>query len=140
MTALMTVAISGGLLIVFSALFHFESRRGKRIILGRFRNFLDRGVEYVFNRFDRIALYVGSGSFRIIIHFYIHTFLDRILSIVEKLQGSVHRLQQRNRTVVNSVREMQENTHLEIVAEHKALNTLSDSERQEIKERALEGK
>ncbi|MEX0930822.1 MAG: hypothetical protein WDZ68_00855 [Candidatus Paceibacterota bacterium] len=136
----MTVIISGGLLIVFFALFHFESRRGERIILARFRNFLDQVVEYVFNQFNRIAVYVGSGSFRIIIHFYIHTFLNRILSFVEKLQGFVHRLQQRNSNVVKSVREMQENTHLEIVAEHKALNTLSDSERQQIKERALEGK
>lgn len=139
MTTLMVMMISGGLLVVFTALFHIETKRGERLLFKGFRTMLDRGVMYMFGKIARIKTYIGSGSFRIILHYYVHTILNRVLDWVETIHISIHKLQQRNRTLVKTVKELREKTHFEVIAEHKALNALSEADRQKLKERAMEG-
>lgn len=129
--------VSGSLLAAFGSLFFFESKRGDRIVLGGFRGVLDRLLLSVYAAVSKLHWHFGSGALRLIIHFFIHRLLSnlvRFLNLIVRLVGS---WQKQNRMAARSVRDAQEKTHLELIADHKTHTALTEKEKKKLKEKTL---
>ena len=139
MSALITALVSGGLLALVVALSLIESRRGSRLFLSGARAWLDRQVVRLGHALTRLQLHLGTGALRIMFHRIAHDVLGMLARGSAIIGGHLQRLQQRNRRIVRSVRKQQEKTHLDLIAEHKAVNGLSPEEREKLKSQSLEG-
>ena len=137
--AIMTVAISGGLLLFFSLLFAVEARRGERLLLRRVRSWLDQLVLNIFYFLTHIRVRFGAGAIRMFLHYCIHKLLAGGLYVLTSIQRYLQRLQRQNRTVAKTVRSEQEKTHLDVIAEHKANITLTEAEKRKLKEKSMAG-
>ena len=130
---------SGVLLLLVSVLFSVEERRGRRIVLSRVRTWLDERTERTAARFDRMRHYVGTGSFRAMFHYVLHGVISRLGHASERASSYFRRLERHNRKMARQVRDVQKKSHLDLIAEHKVTTALSEKEREELKQRSLEG-
>ena len=127
------------LLLFFVVLFKIEETRESRLMFGGVRQILDKVVSKVHYWITHVSIHFGTGAVRIVIHFLIHRSLSLALGFLQKLEFYIDRLQKRNRAVAKIVRTEQTKTHLDLIAEHKASNGLTDAKKQQLKDRAIEG-
>ena len=138
-TSLIIVGSSAAVLAALGLLFHVEYVRGSRLFLTNIRGWLDRVVQAFWLLCARVGKWLGVGTIRIVLHFVIHTVLSVCLAVLQFVQKRVLRLQQRNRSVVKSIKSEKENSHLDSIAEHKESVSLSATEKQALRDRTLEG-
>ncbi|MEZ4200348.1 MAG: hypothetical protein R3B69_01995 [Candidatus Paceibacterota bacterium] len=132
-----TALVSGLSFLLLVILCIAEARRGQRIILQRVRSWFDSLVLRVFYFVTHIKLHFGAGAVRIFFHYCIHRLLGAFLTVLGWLQTALRHLQQQNRTVATVVRKEQERTHLDVIAEHKVNVTLTEAEKERLKQRSL---
>lgn len=138
MTALITAAISGTLLVLVLVLFQIETRRERRVALVRFREWLDRLVARAGAGLTYLGRHIGIGTMRIVLHYVLHTVLDRLLRLSDQFGMYLERMQRRNRNIVRTVRDEQVKTYFDLVAEHREEQPLDAKKRKQIKERSIE--
>ena len=136
---IMTVAISGGLLVLFSVLFGIEAKRGQRVLLRGARSWLDQLVLRVFYFVSQLRVHFGAGSILMFLHYCIHKVLAGGIATLTAAEHSLERWQRQNRSVAKHVRAEQEKTHLDVIAEHKASVTLTETEKRKLKEKSMAG-
>ena len=139
MFSLYVACVSGASLLLFAGLFHFEERRQARLVLTRFREWLDRKAERAVVRFDRVRDYIGTGSFRVMFHYMLHAVISCLVRVSEYIGTSLKRLERRNRKMARHIRDTSTKSHLDLIAEHKVTTALSERERHVLKQRSLEG-
>lgn len=138
-TAAITAAASGGLLLLFLGLLRMESSRGGRLILSRVRAALDQQVLRLSHFMRRLSVQLGTGAVRIAFLHAVQFVIERLLGWTEAVGMRLYRMRERNRKVVRKARRSQEKTYLDVLAEHQAESALSENEREELKRRSIEG-
>jgi len=131
------LGVSGLLLLFFGTLFKVEGDKEGRILLVTAREWLDEKLMGLIAYFYYKTNQFGRGSVRLVLHFFVHLILDFLLGVLSWFTGHIHRLQRRNKSVAKSVKEERERTHLTIIAEHKASSSLSEEEKQDLKDRSI---
>ena len=74
--------------------------------------------------------YVERGFFRLLLHYFMHGFLRRILNLIRRLEEKIERLMRQNRQVAKAIDAEKRQSHLTAIAEHKIETALSDREKQ----------
>ncbi len=136
-TSLLIVSISAGLLVLFFVLFQIEGQRQRRLILATTRGRLD--IWLIRSEFytKRLSTHLGSGTLRIALHFVLHNTLGAVLYMIKWSEARLHRLRQSNKNIAKAVTEARTQTHLSQIAEHKETVALSESEKEERRNRSL---
>ena len=119
-------------------LFYLEERRDARVA-DRVRTRMDAGVDWLIVRWHTAMLYVGGGAGRVGFHFVLHHVFSLARAGARWLERQFIRLQRRNRRVVRSVQAAREESHLTAIAAHKHATALSEVEKNDLKNRTLEG-
>lgn len=126
-------------LLVLGLLFYVEERRGVRFA-GRVRGFLDGVVDWCIVRWHTLLLYVGGGAGRVGFHFLVHHVLSVARAGSRWLEQQLVRLQRRNRRIVRSVQAARTESHLTAIKAHKHATALSEQEKQDLRDRTLQGR
>ena len=138
-TSIGVAVLMAGALLFLSVLFHVETKKESRIILTSSRIWLDKQVLVLQNLFNLFLIKIGVGSTRIAVHYLIHTSLGVFVQLLKRSEFYLAKLQRRNRTLAKSLQTQKRDSHLSSLAEHKAANSLSESEKVALKEKHLEG-
>lgn len=138
MTASLLCFISGTLLVAYSLLCQIEARRGQRVFLRRVRSFLDALILKIFYAITRLQFHFGAGAVRMFAHYCVHKLLSLSLWLLRTGERFLRHLQRQNKIVATVVRREQAKTHLDAIAEHKASVTLTEAEKEKIKQQSLE--
>ena len=134
-SALIFLSASTFFLTVLTVLFKIEDSFGDRLILGRFRKWLD-GVVIKFR--DKIrSMYDTSISayVRLTWHYILHNFLKKIISSTIYIQHWLESVLQKNKAATKKIsnHSVNNDSHLGKIAEHKAKTALSESEKEQRK-------
>ena len=132
----LSLLASGFLLASFVALLNIETKYNMRV-LGGSRSWLDSKLLVVYRTIGHAQIHFGTGAVRFYLHFFIHKVLALVLTFLKRIERSLSRVQQRNRTVAESVQQEQDNNHLKLIAEHKATNALSPAQKQKLKNKSI---
>lgn len=134
------IAIAAAVFLVFLiSLFAIETRNDKRIILTSVRNFLDRAVLFCALRLSRLNKIFGLAVVRIIFLYTIHAILGWVVRTLRRLQARMENLQHRNRRAAKNIQKLQKESHLSSVAQHKAAVSLTETQKNALKSKHLEG-
>lgn len=137
------VTIAGGaslVLVAFATLLHIEQRRGDRVLLVAVRSKLDDIVVRMGARIEHLSHYVGTGAFRVYAHHLIHFCLRILLAGAHRSRALIERLLHRNAQVaVETAPKHRVSSYLRDVADHKKETQLSPDEREDLKQRSLNG-
>ena len=135
--SLIVCSVSTGLLILVSWLFALETVRGQRYFLGGARAQCDNLLIKSAFGLSRLRVHLGAGSARIAIHFFFHQLLAVILKGLQRFESFIASVQRRNRAVARSVRSDQKKTHLDVLVEHKEAHSLSEKQKQALKDKSI---
>lgn len=133
-----SMGISFALLVALIILLRYEEKVGRRLLLSRFRSWLDRLILKLHHFLTHLSIRVGTGSIRLMVHFFIHKVISSTMWLLQWFEGNLYRLQKRNRKVAKSLEDEQVKTHLHLIAEHKETSALSEEAKQELKNKAME--
>lgn len=139
LSGLELMAYSSLVLFGLVTLFHIESVKGDRIVLGQLRPYFDRGVLWLQARVAKLLHYVGAGSARILLHYIAHSVLVLLRAIVRRCESYLDTLARRNRHAARAIVIEKNDSHLGAVAEHKKATQLTVREKNKLKKVMLEG-
>lgn len=133
------VAITSGILLVFTTLlFLYERSKGRR--------YGERARMYVDNRINTFALFMrthvpsmNSRFFRQLLHYITNRILAGVLFLVRKIEQYISAAMRFNRFKARRITHGTSDEHLVEIAEHKRKAQLSEKEKREHKDRALKG-
>ncbi len=117
-------------LVIMTGVFRLEDRKGKLVVLRGFRQGCNRRLTSLMERYTGWHPYVGRGFFRLLLHYFMHSFLRRTLNFVRRLEGKIERLMRQNRQVAKAIDAEKRQSHLTAIAEHKIETALSEREKQ----------
>lgn len=132
------VVISGSVAVALIILFRYEQARGVRY-LGGARRLFDRSVEHAKYRLERTYRRVTGQALRQSVHYIFHQILTATLRRIQRLEDIVHAVARFNKNRANHRREATSISHLSAVADHKREVALSDSQKQQRRDAALNG-
>lgn len=132
------MGISLAVLVLLVILFAYEERSGERKILPGLREGLDKLLHKLHHKLTHISIHVGTGSFRLMVHFVIHKVLSFVVRILQWFENNLYSLLKRNRKVAKNIEAEQVKTHLHLIAEHKESSALSEDEKRKLKDKAIE--
>lgn len=140
MDALTLTLLISGLTVVFLVfLFSVESKRGTRFGES-VRVHADFWVIKVSHACSIVVSVFRRDFLRQVFHYIFHTFLKWVLVKVRNTEDRVKSAMRTNKILArNAERESAVRTKLEEVALHKASITLSDEEKQKVKDKMLHG-
>jgi DNA-binding GntR family transcriptional regulator len=142
-TALTIAGISFVLFILFARIFTLEERADKRFFLSFVRLSLDNILIDLFTQIKRISLYVGKYIITLSWYYSIHAFLQVVLKCIAGVYYFIEALLHRNRDKARKIRrekKQETRSHLEVIADHKEDNKLSDQQKKQLKDKSLSGK
>ncbi len=143
-TAITTLAISITSFVLVMLLVGSEQKRGKRIVLGSLRNWLDKVVGTIeFKIHDAIDHFI-KYVVRLNWYYGIHSFLKAVLALIVKSYEYVEKVFEHNRNLTKQLRAEKKNkettsSHLTAMAQHKVDTKLSPAEARRRKKNHLEG-
>jgi hypothetical protein len=117
-------------LVIMTGVFRLEDARGKLLFFASVRRAFTRGITQMLERYIGWHPYVGRGFFRLLLHYFAHGFLRRVLNGIRRLEERVERLMRQNRQVAKSIDAEKRQSHLTAIAEHKIETALSEREKQ----------
>ena len=124
---------------LFTAL---EKRSGKRFILTKFRDFLDRVIVRITAFFARWLNYLGRYIIQLSWYYSIHRFLMVILTALVKAYDKLELVfinnKARARVLKIEKRSLNSGDHLQQVADHKISTTLTDKQKKHLRAKKLE--
>ncbi len=143
MTSILTfAAFNFIILIIVARVFMLEARRGKRFFASGVRASIDDGIDSVSSRCVRFYTYIGRYVITLSWYYSLHALLKIVLKFLASAYTVVETLLHRNRKRARKIRieRKREQSHLSLIADHKAKTTLTPAERAKRKEKALSGK
>ncbi|MBI4086374.1 hypothetical protein HY416_00105 [Candidatus Kaiserbacteria bacterium] len=139
MTApLITVLISGGCTLLLLTLFRAERRRGMRYASG-VRVLFDRSLEDAQIRWKDAYRRLMGHTVRQSVRYLFHRILTSLLRRLGRLEAFLWSAVHINRRRANRAEESP-SSHFSAIAEHKRETELSEEERQQKRDEALNGK
>jgi hypothetical protein len=128
--------------VVVARIFTLEARRGRRFVATGIRNAADDGIDVVVRRVSRMYTYVARYIITLSWYYSLHAFLKVILRFLAGTYTAVETLLHNNRTRARKIRieRKREQSHLSLIADHKAETALTPVEKAKRKEKALSGK
>ncbi len=134
--------LSVGIFIVYAILISLEKRRGKRVVLAGFRNWLDSILTKLTAFFGRWFSYIGRYIIKLSWYYGVHRFLRFILTMLVKsydnLEGLFLRNRDRAKVIKTEKRKIKSSNHFDLVADHKATSALSEPEKKALLAKKLE--
>ncbi len=84
--------------------------------------------------------FIGRDFVRQILHYFFHTVLNAILTVLKKSESSLRDIMRANRTIAKKIEQESEfRTKLEEIALHKVSTALTEEEKKEHREKMLNG-
>ncbi len=134
--ALIYAGISLGVLLLLLFLYIFEDEKGNRIILRRFRSWLDQVFLWVLRQLSVVVKFFTHGFMRLLLHYSAHRILKRVLAALKRAEKWVEGLVRHNRKIAKTIKdEAKGKTHLQTIAQHKEEVALSEEEKKERRNR-----
>lgn len=139
MTApLITVCISGGLALALLTLFHSEQVRRARYARG-VRVLFDRSVEEAKTRFKNQYYRLTGRTLPQSFHYIFHRILTAILRRIQGLEKLIRSIAWRNKNRANRRQDAPTSSHFSGLIDHKRETRLSDEEKRQKCDQALNG-
>jgi hypothetical protein len=132
-SGLITMGVSGFVLMTFLVLFGLEDKNQKRVVLKGFRDWLDIKLTMFVNLLARSWKFVGTSMIRVSFHYLVHTVLGFFISLLHHGQAKLADWQQKNRSIVKAVKKAGTTTHLDKLSVFKKENTLTESQKKKLK-------
>ena len=133
-TSLLILIISTIALVVLTGVFRVEDARGGALVLlGGVRRGFDRLIRAVSFKLATWHPYLGRGFLRLLFHYFAHTVLDRLLAAARWIETRLERLVRRNRQVAKKIDAEKRQTHLDMIAAHKAETALTERPKQKLR-------
>jgi cell division protein FtsB len=132
-TALTYVGGSVTVLLLLTAIYIIEDSKGRRIILPRIRGWFDAVCRWFLLQASLFFSFFSKGFVRVLLHYGVHSILNRLLATLRKLEKKVEELVRRNRTVVKNIRKVHTKSHLDEIAEHKEETALSPGQKKKLR-------
>lgn len=132
------------LLFIFCAsLFAYESKRGKRVVLGGVRDFLDNVLVKVTTWLSRKLTYLGRHIIKLSWYYSIHKVLRFVLASLVRaydyLEAAFMKNRDRARTLKIEKKTMfAPKGHFGQVADHKASTALTEAQKKKLLQKKLE--
>jgi uncharacterized membrane protein len=140
--AITTFVISSILFIGFALVVHVEQKNAHRLVGGRLRATLDRGVEKSGSELRRRWRHVMRYVVQLGWYYGIHSLLQAILKVIVTVYSFFEQMFERNRLRTKQLRqELRRHihkSHLTQMADHKAETTLSPEQKTQLKKEKLE--
>lgn len=140
----MSFALIGFFVSICTALtlylfFRYEEKKSYRFA-SHLRSRIDFFVlktEHIMHSFLR---FIGRDFVRQILHYFFHTVLNMILSLLKKSEQGLRDIMRANRTIAkNAEQESEFRSKLEEIALHKVSTALTEEEKKEHREKMLNG-
>jgi hypothetical protein len=137
---------SGLLVLAFGGYLYLcnqEERLGRRLILGKQRQWVDGMLEAFVAIIERKVRYVIRYIITLSWYYSLHAFLKLLLHSLASVYYLIENVLLRNRDRVRKIRKERravENTHLSQIAQHKVDTKLSPREEKRRKDKALKGR
>ncbi len=140
MAFLITTIISGVLLACCTALFLYERARGARYA-HRVRSVVDARLDAHIAYVRAHLPVVNSRFLRQFFHYLTHSILTRTLALLRRIEAYITSAVRFNRSKARRIAHgnKKKDGHLSAIAAHKRKAQLSDAEKREHKDRALNG-
>ncbi len=140
--AIITLATSSVLFTALALLVQVEQRNERRLVCGRFRDALDRGVVQLGSETKRRWRHVMRYVVQLGWYYSIHSLLRAVMKILVSLYSLIENQFERNRLRTKELRQELKRhihkSHLGHIADHKAETTLSAEEQTKLKTQKLE--
>lgn len=137
--ALMYIAVSGSLFLLFLVFFSWEEKRGKRVMVSGLRNYLDKAVIWIAQKCLGVYRYVIRHIIQLSWYYSIHAFLKTCLRFTASIYQAIETLLRQNRRKAKLIRaERRKDTMLGQVADHKDSIQLTDKEKAHLKAKSIE--
>lgn len=140
--AITTFAVSAILFIAFALVVQVEQKNARRLVGGRLRDSLDRGVEKggleLKRRWRHIMRYVVQLGWYYGIHSLLRAVLKVLVSIYSFFEHMFERNRMRTKELRQELKRHMHKSHLTQVADHKAETTLTSEQKTELKKQKLE--
>ncbi|MCA9365491.1 hypothetical protein KC723_01225 [Candidatus Kaiserbacteria bacterium] len=137
--ALMYIAVSGSLFILFLAFFSWEEKRGKRMFASGFRTYLDKIVVWVADKCIGAYQYMIRHIIQLSWYYSLHAFLKTCLMFTATIYHAIESLLRQNRQKAKLIRaERRKDSILGQIADHKESIQLTDQEKAKLKAKSIE--
>jgi hypothetical protein len=137
---LLTLAVSGGIVVLLTLLFHIEKKRQRRFF-PRVRAALDHGVERAYRSIGSFTRHLGRDAVRHTAHYLFHRFLKMMLELFRTLERKTDKLLRVNKELAKRAIRKESATPsesmLKEVAAHKADTALTPKEKKIRKEKSI---
>ncbi|MEM9336668.1 MAG: hypothetical protein AAGA35_02335 [Patescibacteria group bacterium] len=126
--------------VVFAMLTSYEQRRGKRLILGGVRGWLDRQLGKLGRAVDHGFDYIARRIIKFTWYYSISSFFRGLLKLLESLYLYLEqKMRWHHRQATQARAETPRSGNLGALAEHKEAVALTDKQKQKRKADSLEG-
>jgi hypothetical protein len=140
--AIITFIVSATLFSAFALLVQVEQKNARRLVGGRFRATLDRGVQKSGAELKRRWRHVMRYVVQLGWYYGIHSLLRAILKVLVSIYSFFEQMFERNRLRTKELRQELKRhigkSHLTQVADHKARTVLTPQEQEQLKKQKLE--
>jgi hypothetical protein len=140
--AIATFIVSTVLFGAFAFLVQVEQRSTRRLVGGRFRASLDRGVEKGSLELKRRLRHVMRYVVQLGWYYGIHSLLRAVLKVLISIYSFFEQMFERNRLRTKELRQELKRhinkSHLTQMADHKQQTTLTPEQKNELKKQKLE--
>ena len=142
-TVLLIMVISTVFFIIYARLCVVETNRGRRLWLPTLRGVFDNGLSTLSSRIHKQLIYIGRYMITLSWYYSLHAFLRVVLKFIAGVYTVVEAILHSNRDKarkIRTLRKREERSHLSVLAEHKIDTTLTASQKEKRKAKALSGK
>lgn len=137
---LLIMLYSGVVTAILFALFSFEAKRKQRFA-GRFRTWLDEGVETAEEKIFIGLRFLERDILRLSAHYIFHIVLASCLSVVRILEKLLHNVLHFNRQQAKrSTSSNNQRTIFDEIREHQTSVAMTETQKRKHKEKVLSGK
>lgn len=137
--SLTIVAITSGLLLVFTIVLFLYERSRERRFADRARASVDRLLDACVTFFRTHVPVVNGHFFRQMLHYIMNRVLASVLFLIRGIERYISAAMRFNRFKARRIARGTSDEHLTEIAEHKRKAQLSEKEKREHKDRALKG-
>ena len=129
--------------LILASLFSAEKQSGHKFVAGGMRYYLDKKLEDSITRIKHFFVYIGKYIITLSWYYSLHTFLKLTLQFLAGLYYMIEKILHSNRDkarVIRKEKKRASQTHLELLQEHQDENKLTESQKKQLKDKALSGK
>jgi len=129
---------SGVTLVLLALIFTLLERLGDDNFYHKANRAISRGLAFVWFKITHLRYRIGLNTIRLTVHYLLHKCLVKCGRLLSKMTKYVRGLEKSNREKAKSVKKAKsEQSHLNQIAAHKKVVSLTEEQKLELKERKL---